>query len=67
MNTGLQDAYNLGWKLALVLSNRADDALLDTYETERRPIGQNNVAASRYAASGGMFSQANACATSERT
>jgi 2-polyprenyl-6-methoxyphenol hydroxylase-like FAD-dependent oxidoreductase len=38
MNTGLQDAYNLGWKLALVLSGRADDALLDTYEAERMPV-----------------------------
>jgi 2-polyprenyl-6-methoxyphenol hydroxylase-like FAD-dependent oxidoreductase len=38
MNTGLQDAYNLGWKLALVLSGRADDALLDTYAAERMPV-----------------------------
>ena len=38
MNTGLQDAYNLAWKLALVLSNRADEALLDTYEAERMPV-----------------------------
>jgi 2-polyprenyl-6-methoxyphenol hydroxylase-like FAD-dependent oxidoreductase len=38
MNTGLQDAYNLGWKLALVLKHRADDALLDSYEAERMPV-----------------------------
>jgi 2-polyprenyl-6-methoxyphenol hydroxylase-like FAD-dependent oxidoreductase len=38
MNTGLQDAYNLAWKLALVLQGRADDALLDTYEAERMPV-----------------------------
>jgi hypothetical protein len=38
MNTGLQDAYNLAWKLALVLSGRADAALLDTYEAERMPV-----------------------------
>jgi len=44
MNTGLQDAYNLAWKLALVLSNRADDALLDTYETERRAFAQKLLA-----------------------
>jgi hypothetical protein len=37
LNTSLQDAYNLGWKLAAVLSG-APDALLDTYEEERRPI-----------------------------
>jgi hypothetical protein len=33
LNTGIQDAYNLGWKLAA-----GDDALLDTYETERLPV-----------------------------
>jgi 2-polyprenyl-6-methoxyphenol hydroxylase-like FAD-dependent oxidoreductase len=38
MNTGLQDAYNLAWKLALVLSGRADEGLLDTYEAERMPV-----------------------------
>ncbi len=37
LNTGVQDAYNLGWKLALV-SRGAPDALLDTYEAERRPV-----------------------------
>jgi hypothetical protein len=40
MNTGLQDAYNLGWKLALVAQGRADPALLDTYEDERLPVAQ---------------------------
>jgi len=38
MNTGLQDAYNLAWKLALVTSGRADAALLDSYEAERIPV-----------------------------
>jgi hypothetical protein len=37
-NTGIQDAQNLAWKLALVLEGLADKALLDTYEAERRPI-----------------------------
>ena len=37
-NTGIQDAQNLAWKLALVLQGLADPALLDTYETERRPV-----------------------------
>jgi len=37
MNTGIQDAYNLGWKLALVVKGRADPALLDTYNEERLP------------------------------
>jgi 2-polyprenyl-6-methoxyphenol hydroxylase-like FAD-dependent oxidoreductase len=40
MNTGIQEAWNLGWKLALVARGIADDALLDTYEDERRPIGR---------------------------
>jgi 2-polyprenyl-6-methoxyphenol hydroxylase-like FAD-dependent oxidoreductase len=40
MNTGLQDAYNLAWKLALVVEARADPALLDTYEEERLPIAR---------------------------
>jgi 2-polyprenyl-6-methoxyphenol hydroxylase-like FAD-dependent oxidoreductase len=40
MNTGLQDAYNLAWKLALVVKGQADTALLDTYEQERIPVAQ---------------------------
>jgi hypothetical protein len=41
MNTGIQDAWNLGWKLALVSLGRADPKLLDTYEAERWPVGRN--------------------------
>jgi 2-polyprenyl-6-methoxyphenol hydroxylase-like FAD-dependent oxidoreductase len=40
MNTGLQDAYNLAWKLALVVSGRAGAALLDSYEAERIPVAR---------------------------
>jgi NADPH-dependent dioxygenase len=40
MNTGLQEAFNLGWKLAAVVRGQADQRLLDTYSTERVPIGQ---------------------------
>jgi hypothetical protein len=40
MNTGLQDAYNLGWKLALVVTGAADAALLRSYEDERIPVAQ---------------------------
>jgi 2-polyprenyl-6-methoxyphenol hydroxylase-like FAD-dependent oxidoreductase len=40
MNTGLQDAYNLGWKLALVVEGRAEAALLDSYEAERVPVAR---------------------------
>jgi 2-polyprenyl-6-methoxyphenol hydroxylase-like FAD-dependent oxidoreductase len=38
MNTGIQEALNLGWKLACITSGRAGDALLDTYQVERHPI-----------------------------
>src|SRR5262245_53741809 len=40
MNTGLQDAHNLAWKLALVIKKAADAALLDTYEEERLPVAR---------------------------
>ena len=40
MNTGLQDAANLAWKLALVVRGGAPEALLDSYEGERRPVGR---------------------------
>ncbi|MDQ4119159.1 MAG: FAD-dependent monooxygenase [Actinomycetota bacterium] len=39
MNTGIQDAANLAWKLALAATGRADRDLLDTYHDERHPIG----------------------------
>lgn len=38
MNTGLQDAHNLAWKLALVIQGRADSKLLDSFEAERMPV-----------------------------
>ncbi|MFF2194983.1 FAD-dependent monooxygenase [Streptomyces sp. NPDC058157] len=38
LNTSVQDAYNLGWKLAAVLSGAAPEGLLGTYEEERRPV-----------------------------
>jgi 4,5-epoxidase len=38
MNTGIGDAENLAWKLALVVRSRASEALLDTYQAERRPL-----------------------------
>jgi len=40
MNTGIQDATNLGWKLAHTIRSRAGPALLDSYEPERAPIGR---------------------------
>jgi len=41
MNTGLQDAFNLGWKLALVHHGFADATLLDSYQAERRPVAES--------------------------
>ena len=52
MNCGLQDAFNLAWKLALVHNGHADPALLDSYEAERRP------AATLVAQSGDEFENA---------
>jgi 2-polyprenyl-6-methoxyphenol hydroxylase-like FAD-dependent oxidoreductase len=43
MNTGLQDAFNLGWKLAMVCRGDAGAGLLDTYEAERRPVAERVV------------------------
>ena len=40
MNTGIQDAYNLGWKLAAVVRGEAPSTLLDTYAEERIPIAE---------------------------
>jgi 2-polyprenyl-6-methoxyphenol hydroxylase-like FAD-dependent oxidoreductase len=40
MNTGLQDAANLGWKLAAAVHGRGGDRLLDTYQAERHPVGK---------------------------
>jgi 2-polyprenyl-6-methoxyphenol hydroxylase-like FAD-dependent oxidoreductase len=39
LSVGVQDAVNLGWKLAAAISGRAPDSLLDTYHAERQPIG----------------------------
>ena len=41
-NTGIDDAVNLGWKLAAVLQGWGGPKLVDTYETERRPVGIRN-------------------------
>ncbi|GLU48166.1 FAD-dependent monooxygenase [Nocardiopsis ansamitocini] len=45
MNTGLGDAENLAWKLALVMAGRADERLIDSYQAERRPIADAVVSA----------------------
>lgn len=43
LNTAIQDAHNIAWKLAAVLKGQAGPALIDTYETERQAIGMRNV------------------------
>ncbi|MFK0256439.1 FAD-dependent monooxygenase [Streptomyces sp. NPDC090445] len=53
MNTGIQDAYNLAWKLALVLRGSAHPGLLDSYHAERHPVGREVVGRTvRHAAEG---------------
>ena len=46
MNTAIADGFNLGWKLSWVLNGWAPDSLLNTYETERRPVAEHNLARS---------------------
>ncbi|WP_269580910.1 FAD-dependent monooxygenase [Roseibium sp. Sym1] len=47
MNSGIQDALNLGWKLAAAVKGEAGDELLDTYESERRPAAEAAIALSQ--------------------
>jgi 2-polyprenyl-6-methoxyphenol hydroxylase-like FAD-dependent oxidoreductase len=47
LNTGVQDVHNLAWKLSGVLAGWAGNGLLDSYETERRPVALRNVDLSR--------------------
>jgi 2-polyprenyl-6-methoxyphenol hydroxylase-like FAD-dependent oxidoreductase len=55
-NTAVEDAVNLGWKLAAVLKGQAGPGLLESYEAERRPLAQRNVAhAKRFADSLGLY------------
>jgi 2-polyprenyl-6-methoxyphenol hydroxylase-like FAD-dependent oxidoreductase len=52
MNSGVGDAIDLSWKLAATLAGWGGPALLDSYEIERRQVGERNVGASRYASLG---------------
>ena len=54
MNTGIQDAHNLAWKLALVLSGNGSAGLLDSYDAERRPVGEEVVGRTVHAAREGI-------------
>jgi 2-polyprenyl-6-methoxyphenol hydroxylase-like FAD-dependent oxidoreductase len=52
MNTGIGDALDLSWKLTAALSGWGGPGLLDSYEAERRQVGERNLRASQYAAEG---------------
>ncbi|MFZ9551467.1 MAG: FAD-dependent monooxygenase, partial [Hylemonella sp.] len=52
MNTGVGDAFDLSWKLAGTLQGWGGPGLLDSYEHERRQVGERNIGASRYASLG---------------
>ncbi|MFF5973519.1 FAD-dependent monooxygenase [Streptomyces sp. NPDC012769] len=55
MNTGIQDAYNLAWKLSLAVTGRASAGLLASYDAERRPVGEEVVGRTvRHAKEGGV-------------
>ncbi|MDR3453056.1 MAG: FAD-dependent monooxygenase [Rhodoferax sp.] len=43
LNSAIQDAHNLAWKLAAVIKGQAHDSLLDSYEAERRPVAASNI------------------------
>lgn len=43
MNTGMQDAYNLAWKLAFYIQGKAKEILLESYQQERRPVALNTI------------------------
>lgn len=49
MNTGMQDSYNLAWKLAFCIQGKASETLLYTYEVERRPLALNIIRYTDYA------------------
>lgn len=49
MNAGIHDAFNLGWKLAAVVSGHADETLIDTYEAERRSVDEEIVESGKQA------------------
>ena len=56
LNLGIQDAFNLGWKLAGTIRGWAPDGLLDTYEAERRPVGASVLDSTR--AQGALMGEA---------
>ncbi|RKT55652.1 FAD-dependent monooxygenase [Saccharothrix australiensis] len=61
MNTGVQEAYNLAWKLAMVVRGQAHEAVLDTYSAERVPVGEALLRSTRTAT--GLIQLKNAAAS----
>lgn len=57
MNTGLQDAYNLAWKLALVIKEKAKLSLLDSYQIERYPVVKEAVDQNEYVTKLALFDE----------
>lgn len=55
MNSGLQDAYNLAWKLALVIKDKAKPSLLDSYQNERHPVMSHIVNQTEYLTKMALF------------
>ncbi|AQA01828.1 hypothetical protein BVC93_04540 [Mycobacterium sp. MS1601] len=56
MNTGMQDAFNLAWKLAAVVHDEAGSALLDSYHTERHPVAAEVITMTERLSRGGTLS-----------
>ncbi|MEU0150088.1 FAD-dependent monooxygenase [Streptomyces sp. NPDC006288] len=63
MNTGIQDAFNLAWKLAAAVRGHAGPRLLESYDAERRPVGEEVVARTLRHARTGVGGEAEAPAT----
>lgn len=57
MNTGIQDGYNLGWKLASVVQGHVKEDILDSYEAERRPVAKATLRGTDFATRLGMLDQ----------
>jgi 2-polyprenyl-6-methoxyphenol hydroxylase-like FAD-dependent oxidoreductase len=55
MNTGMQDAFNLAWKLAAVIDGRAGDTLLDSYQAERFPVAEKMIEFTHRLSKGGTL------------
>ncbi|MBK7398370.1 MAG: FAD-dependent monooxygenase [Myxococcales bacterium] len=66
MNTGIQDAHNLGWKLALVIGGHAHDVLLDSYHAERHQVGAALLRSTELATRVGTFKSPVARAVRDR-